>query len=449
MSYLVKIVTLGCPKNTVDSEQILGQLFRHGHQPVDDPSKAEVIVINTCGFIESAKRESIETILELAQQKIEGKCQYLIVTGCLVQKYADELKAELPEVDLFLGTGDIHLLPQLLASLKPGVRIAQVGDPDNYLFDDEIPLVPGHIKHYAYVKIAEGCNNCCTYCVIPSMRGKYRSRSLESIVHEVSKLTENGVKEAILVAQDITLYGYDKYGRYMLPALLQELVKLKNLQWIRLLYCYPNRLTDELLLTIKKEHKICRYLDIPLQHISDSVLKAMGRPMGKQDTIDLLKKIRKLLPGVTLRSTFIIGFPGESEEDFAQLLAFLEDMQFERAGFFTYSPEPGTKAAGLPLQIPEEVKELRLQQALAVQEKILAAKQAQQVGMIIPVIVDGPSPEYEGLWEGRTQGDAPEIDGVVYIKPAPNLRQGDIINIKITHSQDFALMGEVNDEPGQ
>lgn len=451
MSKYIKIVTLGCPKNVVDSRQMMGYLEQSGYKLTDDPAQAQVILVNTCGFIEAAKRESIETILQWAAWKKRGKSRFLIVAGCLVQKYVDELASALPEVDLFLGTGDIAKLPGLLNSLQTGMTHKEVGNPDTFLFDDSIPGSGGldHPKSYAYVKIAEGCDNCCTYCVIPSLRGRYRSRTVESIVKEATRLTEAGVKELVLVAQDTTLYGTDLYGEYRLPYLLKELALLPGVKWIRLLYAYPNHITRELLETIREEKKVCSYLDIPLQHISDRILKNMGRSINQEETRRVLREIRETVPGITLRSTFIVGFPGERKEDFELLISFLQEAAFERAGFFAYSQEPGTKAAGFSHQISPQEKALRLERASQVQEIILAQKLAEKIGQALPILVDGASNEYEGLWEGRTEGDAPEIDGIVYFKPYYGLKPGDLIAIRVTHSQEFALMGEIADEFGQ
>lgn len=446
MPQYVKIVTLGCPKNNVDSRQMMGYFYRQGYQLTEDFAQAKMILVNTCGFIEAAKRESIETILELAQWKKNGDCEYLIVTGCLVQKYAGELKKEIPEIDLLIGTGDIPRLPEMLQALQPGKRFSCVGDPDGYLYDEGLPHVPETIKHYAYVKIAEGCDNRCTYCVIPSIRGRYRSRTMEAIISEVTELARQGVKEVILVAQDTTYYGFDLYGRFKLPELLTKLAKIPQVVWIRLLYTYPNYITDELLQTMHREEKVCSYLDIPLQHISDRILKAMGRQPGQEETAALLTKIRMRYPDFTLRSTFIIGFPGEKEADFCELLKFLQEFQFERAGFFTYSKEPGTISAALPGQVSAREKTRRLEIASKLQGEILAAQQAKWVNRNVQIMVDGPSNDYEGLWEGRTRGDTPEIDGVVYFRPSQSLKAGDVAGVRVTHSQEFVLMGEINHE---
>jgi len=444
-----KIVTLGCPKNVVDSEQIKGLLSKAGFTAVDNFNDAEVIIVNTCGFIESAKQESIETVLALANYKTEGKCKYLVMSGCLVQKYAAELAEALPEVDLFLGTGDLPELAHFLAKLESAPPRIVVSEPEKYLYDDSITRDYSIIKPYAYVKIAEGCNNCCTYCVIPQLKGAYRSRKIPSIVQEVNDLVAHGVREVILVAQDTTSYGIDLAGESLLPELLRELCRIPRLAWIRLLYCYPDFLTDELLLTIKREKKICKYLDIPLQHIADPVLKAMGRAMDKRTIYSLLQKIRTTIPEIILRSTFIVGFPGETKECYNELLAFLQEMQFDRAGFFAYSQEPGTVAALLPGQLTNREKQRRLEKATKIQEKILAEKNAHLVQQKLTVLVDGESAEYEGLWEGRTQGDAPEIDGLVFFQPTAVLRLGDIVTVKVTHSEKYSLIGEIWNESGQ
>jgi ribosomal protein S12 methylthiotransferase len=444
-----KIVTLGCPKNVVDSEQIKGLLSKAGFTAVDNINDAEVIIVNTCGFIESAKQESIETVLALANYKNEGKCKYLVMSGCLVQKYAAELAEALPEVDLFLGTGDLPELALILTELESAPTRIVISEPEKYLYDDSIARDFSTMKPYAYVKIAEGCNNCCTYCVIPQLKGTYRSRKIPSILQEVNELVAHGAKEVILVAQDTTSYGIDLAGESLLPDLLRELCEIPGLAWIRLLYCYPDFLTDELLLTIKREEKICKYLDIPLQHIADPVLKAMGRAMDKRTIYSLLQKIRTAIPDVILRSTFIVGFPGETKECYNELLAFLEEMQFDRAGFFAYSQEPGTVAALLPGQLSNREKQRRLEKATKIQEKILAEKNARLVQQKLTVIVDGESAEYEGLWEGRTPGDAPEIDGLVFFQPTAVLRPGDIVTVKITHSEKYSLIGEIWNESGQ
>lgn len=439
----VKVVTLGCPKNAVDSRQMINYLVKDGYILTDDAAAADIILINTCCFIEEAKREAIETILEMARWKIQGNCEYLIVTGCLAQKYAGELARATPEVDLLLGTGDISALPALLKSLPEKRVVTRVGSPDNYLYDEELAVLPEQVGHYAYVKIAEGCGNKCSYCVIPSIRGSYRSRRMEDIIKEAASLVEAGARELILVAQDTTLYGQDIYGTLKLPDLLRGLSRLPGLVWIRILYAYPAHITDRLLQTIQEEDKICRYLDLPLQHISDRILKRMGRNFGREATVKLLHRIRSYLPDATLRSTFIVGFPGETREEFEELLDFIKNTGFDRAGFFAYSREPGTAAAAMPGQIGKREKMRRLREAEELQGKILAYKQATFVGKTVTVMADGPSPDYEGLWEGRTAGDAPEIDGAVYFKPAKKNKPGDLLEIMITHAQDYALMGEI------
>ncbi len=449
MSQHFKIITLGCPKNTVDSEQIQGFLCQAGFVVVEDLAKAEIIIVNTCGFIESAKQESINTVIELGKYKETGICRYLIMAGCLVQKYVTELKKALPEVDLFLGTGDLPELPYLLSAMETINTTIQVTQPEKYLYEDSIKRDFGNARHYAYVKIAEGCNNCCTYCVIPQLKGSYRSRTISAILQEVNDLVQNGVKEIILIAQDTTSYGIDLAGKDLLPQLLRELSKTPHLSWIRLLYCYPDYLTEELLLTIKNEEKICNYLDIPLQHIADPILEAMGRSMNKVKIIKLLEKVREIIPEITLRSTFIVGFPGETKECYNELLVFLQEMKFDRVGFFAYSREPDTVAALLPGQISERKKRERVEKATFLQKKILSEKQAQLVNQKLEIIVDGKSLDYEGLWEGRTRGDAPEIDGIVYFKANPQIHPGEIINIQITHSQKYALIGEICDESGE
>ncbi|HHX96045.1 MAG TPA: 30S ribosomal protein S12 methylthiotransferase RimO [Clostridia bacterium] len=449
MGQYFKIVTLGCAKNSVDSEQLYSLLSRNDFQPTAQLTEAEIIILNTCGFITDAKQESIEMILELAKYKKRGNCKCLVMIGCLVQKYVSELKAVLPEVDIFLGSGDLLKLPELLAGFSAGEKIVLVTQPENYLYDDCLPRNYKLQRSYAYVKIAEGCNNFCTYCVIPEMRGVYRSRPLTSIVNEVKALTEHGISEIILIAQDTTYYGQDLSGEYLLPELLRQLVKLPKLKWLRLHYCYPEHLTTELLELIQREKKICKYLDIPLQHIADPILKAMGRSFDNKKIKHLLAKIKKIIPGITLRSTFIVGFPGETEAHFKELLNFLQETKFARAGFFAYSREPNTPAARLPEQINPQLKLERLQKATSLQSKILAHSLAAYLGQKVHIIVDGPSSEYEGLWEGRMASDSPEIDCLVYFKPQIRLKIGDFIKVSITHSRDYALLGEIINEFGQ
>lgn len=444
-----KIVTLGCPKNVVDSEQMQGLLIMAGFKVVEELHLAEIIIVNTCGFIESAKQESIDTLLEIARYKDEGKCRYLVMTGCLVQKYAVELKEALPEVDLFIGTGDIPELPCLLSDLASKETKVVVSQPEKYLYDDHVLRDFRAGQVYAYVKIAEGCNNCCTYCVIPQLKGAYRSRRIASIVQEVNELVAHGVKEIILIAQDTTSYGMDLAGKSLLPQLLRELCEIPGLAWLRLLYCYPDYLSDELLFTIKAEEKICKYLDIPLQHISDPILKAMGRTMTKSEIYRLLDKVRAIIPEIILRSTFIVGFPGETKECYNELLAFLQEIKFDRAGFFAYSQEPDTVAALLPEQISARDKDRRIERATQIQEGILNEKNSRLINQKIKIIVDGKSSDYEGLWEGRTRGDAPEIDGVVYFQNTSLVHPGEIIIVKITHSEKYCLIGEIWDESGK
>ncbi|MDX9871377.1 MAG: 30S ribosomal protein S12 methylthiotransferase RimO [Clostridia bacterium] len=446
MSYTVKIITLGCPKNQVDSRQIGGFLLQEGFVLTENTAEAQIIVVNTCGFIEEAKKESLESIFEMLQWKEKGVCRYLIAAGCLAQKYEKELSTEIPEIDAIIGTGDIPKLPEILNQLinkrSAAEKIVSVGSPNAFLYSNDVPEQPPETP-YAYLKIAEGCDNACSYCVIPQMRGSYRSRKREDILSEAASMVRKGIKELILVAQDTTLYGYDLYGRLELPALLRELVKIPDLAWVRILYAYPNNITDDLLETIRTEEKICSYLDIPLQHISDNILMRMGRRITKEDTEEIIRKIRRSVPGIVLRSTFIIGFPGETKEDFNTLLNFLREAQFDRAGFFAYSREPDTRAAGFDNQVNRQILSRRLNKAVKLQKEILAVKQSDKIGQEVTVITDGPSADYAELWEGRTAGDAPEIDGLVYFKPGLGQRPGDFVRLKVTHSQDFALMGEI------
>lgn len=443
MPYTVKILTRGCDKNLVDSRQMGGYLLQEGFTLTENEAEAEVIVVNTCGFIEDAKKESLDAIFEMLQWKERGKCRYLVAAGCLAQKYARDLSEEIPEIDAIIGTGDIPRLPEIIKQLDSQNKIIAVGSPNDFLYQAGLPQEPWNNLPYYYLKIAEGCDNACSYCVIPQMRGSYRSRRIEDITAEAARMVHRGVREIILIAEDTTHYGYDLYGKPALPQLLRELVKIEGLGWLRILYAYPNNITDELLEVIRTEEKICSYLDIPLQHISDGILAKMGRRMTAGATKELIAKIRSVVPGITLRSTFIIGFPGETKEDFAELLDFLREASFERAGFFAYSREPGTRAAAMENQVNKTTINRRLEKARNLQQNILAEKQSGKIGQELTVIADGPSVDYAETWEGRTAGDAPEIDGTVYFKPDGLVQPGDFVRLKITHAQDFALMGEI------
>lgn len=437
---MVKIATvsLGCPKNTVDSEVMLGTLQESGYKIITDASKADVIIINTCGFIESAKKESIDTIIEFAKYK-ETSCQVLIVTGCLVQRYKEELSKEIPEIDGIMGTGDYDKIIDCIESNLKGEKFSST-DNLEYLYDDLTPRMLSTPKYTAYLKIAEGCDNHCTYCIIPSLRGKYRSRTIESIVTEAKNLASKGVKEIILVAQDTTVYGLDLYGELTLPKLLRSLNEVEELKWIRILYCYPTYMTDELIQTIKELPKVCNYIDIPLQHGDNSVLKRMGRNETRDELISLIQKIRRAIPDVVLRSSLIVGFPGEKESHFDNLVDFVKEIKLDRLGAFTYSKEEGTAAAKLSEQLPERIKKLRQHRIMKAQKEISYVITKEKIGKEFDCLVEG----YENnVLIGRTYGDAPEIDGKVIVHTDKKVNLGEFIKVKIINSTEYDLIGEI------
>jgi len=435
------LVSLGCPKNQVDAEVMLGLLKQKGYEIVNKKEEADILIVNTCGFIGPAKEESIDTILSLAQYKEEGTCKGLIVTGCLAQRYKDELVEELPEVDAFLGTGDFSQIVEIVEQILAGKRALVVNPEPEFIYDHLIPRVySGEIS--AYVKIAEGCDNCCTYCVIPQIRGRFRSRTIDSIKKEVEHLISLGFREIILIAQDTTRYGEDIYGQLMLPELLRELSSLPGQYWLRLLYCYPTRFTDELIEVIASEEKVCKYIEMPLQHAHDEIIKKMNRQGNRQEITQLLQKIRERVPGVALRTSFIVGFPGETEEHFQALLEFIREIRFDRVGVFTYSQEEGTPAAELADQISEEVKEARFHQTMQLQQEISLSRNQEWEGRLIDVLVEGPNPDIPETLIGRSHRDAPEIDGVVFIDKG-QAKRGDFVQVKVKRGLEYDLIGEI------
>jgi ribosomal protein S12 methylthiotransferase len=438
----VNMVSLGCPKNLVDAEVMLGYLGREGYEVTTDEHEADIIIVNTCAFIKEAKQESIDTILDLADRKHDAKCKLLVVTGCLPQRYQEELARELPEVDIFVGTGDYPKIAEIIAE-KRGVtdQIRYIGDPD-YLYDTEMPRMQSSPRYYSYLKIAEGCSNCCSYCVIPALRGKFRSRPLNLVLEEAHRLVGGGVKELNLIAQDITVYGSDLPGRVTLESLLKELVQIVGLRWIRLLYSYPGGITDGVIDMIKNEEKICKYLDIPLQHISDPVLKRMNRRSSEADIRTLITKLRSEIPGIALRTSLIVGFPGETEQDFKKLCQFVEETQFDRLGVFCYSKEDGTPAAEMPDQVTERVKRERYKKLMQLQARLSFKRNRRLINTVEEVIVEGVSEESELLLKGRSSRQAPDIDGMVYITSG-QANIGDIVKLRITDSSDHDLIGEM------
>jgi ribosomal protein S12 methylthiotransferase len=439
MDEAVCLVSLGCHKNLVDSEVILGLLSKEGYVLTTDPSRAEIIIVNTCAFIQDATREAIETILGLIHYKKKGRCKCLIVSGCLPQRYGKILEDELPEVDLFIGTGTFHRLPEILKEKKEGKTFLS---RTTFLYNEKTPRILSTPPFIAYLKIAEGCSKACTFCTVPKIRGPYRSRRLNSVIEEAKRLAGQGVQELILIAQDTTAYGEDLRNGTNLEKLLRGLVKVEGLRWIRVLYSYPkaNYFTDSLLELMAQEKRICPYLDLPIQHIDDGILRRMGRRSGSQEIRGLLERVRTFLPGVSLRSSLIVGFPGEGENQFNALLEFVREIQFDHLGAFKYSPEEGTPASRLPDPIPETVKEERLRKLMGLQKKISLKKYRQMVGRKMEVLVEGPNHQ-RGLLLGRFQMQAPEVDGCVFLKG--KARPGDWVEARITQALPYDLVGEI------
>jgi ribosomal protein S12 methylthiotransferase len=439
MRETVCLVSLGCPKNLVDSEVILGLLSKEGYLLTTDPLRAEVLIVNTCSFIEDATKESIENIIQLSHFKKEGHCRLLVVSGCFPQRYGKVLEKELPEVDYFVGTGDFQNLPKLLAQ-KPKKR-SFLSKP-TFLYDETTPRILSTPPFIAYLKIAEGCSNACTFCTVPKIRGRYRSRKVRSVLDEAQRLADQGVQELILIAQDTTAYGRDLRDGTNLEKLLKNLAKVKGLHWIRILYSYPkaDNFTDGLLELMAQEEKICPYLDLPIQHIDNEILKRMGRRVRSNEIRSLLQNIRTLLPKVSLRSSLIVGFPGETENQFKALLDFVEEIQFDHLGAFKYSAEEGTPASRLPHSIPERVKEERLRTLMEIQKKISLKKYQEMVGQRRVVLVEGPQRE-RGVLRGRLQTQAPEIDGSVFLNG--KARPGDWVEARMTQALPYDLVAQI------
>jgi len=440
----VSMVSLGCPKNLVDAEVMLGVLSKQEYEITTDEKEADVIIVNTCSFIKEAKQESIDAILDLAERKHDGRCHTLIVSGCLPQRYQEELAKELPEVDIFIGTGDYPRIAEILAE-KAGTsdQLRYIGDPD-FIYDETLPRLNSSPSWYSYLKIGEGCSNCCSYCIIPQLRGAYRSRPLEALVAEAEKLALRGVKELNIISQDITRYGSDLDDGTTLEALLRRLAAIDGITWIRLLYAYPDGISDSLIELIRDEPKICKYLDIPLQHISDPVLAKMKRRSNEQQIRTLIAKLRREIPNIALRTSLIVGFPGETVEDFSALMQFVEQARFDRLGVFCYSREEGTPAATMPDQVSERVKRERYRKLMRVQARLSFRRNRDLVGTTEQVIVEGYSEETELLLKGRSSRQAPDIDGQVYIT-AGIADVGEIVTLKITDSSDYDLIGEILD----
>ena len=440
----ILFISLGCDKNLADSEEMLGLLTAGGHEITDDETQADAIVINTCCFIKDAKEESVETILEMAEYKKTGSCHALIVTGCMAQRYQKEIIEEVPEVDAVLGTTSYGDIVKALEEAVAGNHYEEFRDID-YLPDTGSKRVLTTGGHFGYLKIAEGCDKHCTYCIIPKLRGKFRSVPMERLIAQAEDMAEQGVKELILVAQETTVYGKDLYGKKSLHILLKKLCEIKGIRWIRVLYCYPEEIYDELIETIRDEKKICHYLDIPIQHASDRILKRMGRRTSKQELIDIVGKLRKEIPDMVLRTTLITGFPGETEEDHEELKEFVDEMEFDRLGVFTYSPEENTPAAEMADQVPEEVKEERRDELMELQQEISYDKGQDRIGQELLVMIEGKVAD-ESAYIGRTYGDAPKVDGYIFVQTGELLMTGDFAKVRVTGALEYDLIGVLSDE---
>ena len=437
----ILFISLGCDKNLADSETMLGMLASRGYQIVDEEEKADVIIVNTCCFIHDAMEESIETILQMAEYKKSGSLKALIVTGCMAERYREEITKEIPEVDAVLGTASYgHILDAVDEALKG----------HSYLMMeplDTLPLIETHRLvttggHYAYLKIAEGCDKHCTYCIIPKLRGNFRSVPMDHLIKEAEQLAADGVKELILVAQETTLYGKDLYGEKKLPELLHKLCQISGIRWIRILYCYPEEITEELIQTMKEEPKICHYLDLPIQHASDGILKRMGRRTSKEELVHIISRLREEIPDITLRTTLITGFPGETQEQHEELMDFVDEMEFDRLGVFTYSPEEGTPAASMPDQIEESIKEDRRAELMELQQEIAFEQAENMIGKEVLVMIEGKVAD-ENAYVGRTYKEAPNVDGLIFVNTDAELMSGDFAKVKVTGACEYDLIGEL------
>lgn len=435
----VSLASLGCSKNLVDAEHMLGILSEHGFEIVENEEDADVIIVNTCTFIESAKNESIECILELSQYKSNGSCKALIVTGCMAQRYKEQILSEMPEVDAVIGTNEYDKIADVIAELdndKTDILWCGAGCPD----EQNMPRIRTTPSYTAYLKIAEGCDNHCTYCVIPSIRGRYKSRKIEDIVSEAEKLVSDGVRELVVIAQDTTAYGKDIYGEFCLPKLLKKLCSIEKAEWVRVHYCYPELMTDELIDVFKTEPKLCNYFDIPIQHCSDKILKRMGRRTNKAQIIGLIDKIRREIPNAAIRTSLIAGFPGESESDFEELCDFVREVRFERLGVFAYSREEDTPAYGFDNQIDEDEKERRRDLIMMIQSEIAEEQNAKRINSVVRVLVEGKDEIIKSFY-GRTYADSEEIDGKVFFKSDRNPLPGEFVNVKVEQTMEYDLFG--------
>lgn len=437
-------VSLGCDKNLVDTEMMLGELLERGYEFTDDEADADIVVVNTCCFIGDAKEESINALLEMAELRKAGQIKALVAAGCLAQRYKEEIQTEIPEVDVIIGTTAIDKIVEAIDQVLAGSACNHYEDINAKPFTGSRRVITTG-GHFAYLKIAEGCDKHCTYCIIPKVRGNFRSVPLEELVAQAGQLAQKGVKELILVAQETTLYGMDLYGKKSLPVLLQELGKISGIFWIRILYCYPEEITDELIKAIKNEPKVCHYLDIPIQHASDRILKRMGRRTDQEYLRSMIEKLREEIPDICLRTTLITGFPGETEDDHEELMQFINDMEFDRLGAFTYSQEEDTPAAIMPDQIPEEIKLERQQEIMELQQEIAFEKAEDMIGRVLTVMIEGKVAD-EDVYVARTYRDAPNVDGYLFLNTTASLMTGDLVTVMVTDSNEYDLVGEMYHE---
>ena len=440
----ILFVSLGCDKNLVDTEMMLGELLEKGYEFTDDEMDADIVVVNTCCFIGDAKEESINALLEMAELRKDGQIKVLVAAGCLAQRYKEEIQTEIPEVDVIIGTTAIDKIVEAIDDVLAGQAKNHYNDINAKPFTGSERVVTTG-GHFAYLKIAEGCDKHCTYCIIPKVRGNFRSVPMEDLVSQARKLAEKGVKELILVAQETTLYGKDLYGKKSLPELLHELAQIDGIFWIRILYCYPEEITDELIQAIKDEPKVCHYLDIPIQHASDKILKRMGRRTNQEQLRTMIEKLREEIPDICLRTTLITGFPGETEDDHEELMQFINDMEFDRLGAFTYSQEEDTAAAIMPDQIEEEIKLERQQDIMELQQEIAFEKAEDMVGRVLVVMIEGKVAD-EDVYVARTYRDAPNVDGYLFLNTTATLMTGDLVKVMVTDSNEYDLVGEMYHE---
>lgn len=440
----ILFISLGCDKNLVDSEEMLGLLNSRGYTFTDDETEADVIIINTCCFINDAKEESVQTILEMAEYKKTGKCKALIVTGCMAQRYKQEILDEVSEVDRVLGTTAYEKIVEAVDEALAGSRGVEE-KPLSYLPQTDAKRMVTTGGHYAYLKIAEGCNKCCTYCIIPKLRGRYRSVPMERLIEQAKELAAQGVKELILVAQETTVYGVDLYGKKSLHLLLEQLCQISGLRWIRILYCYPEEIYEDLIQTMKREEKICHYLDLPIQHASDAVLRRMGRRTTRADLEQIVTHLREEIPDIVLRTTLIAGFPGETEEQHQEVMEFIDEMEFDRLGVFTYSQEEDTPAASMPDQIDEETKLNWQEELMELQQEIAFDRAEERTGSVVTAMIEGKVAD-EDAYVARTYGDAPNVDGLLFVQTTEELNSGDFVRVRITGAVEYDLIGELTED---